>query len=88
MNTRRFNNESEFNAWKVKYVDCGGIIFEFGEFDSPMMYPCIMVYEFVEQPYCNNSDMDEQFMKLRNEGYDSDEIELLMYHYIYPTDFD
>ena len=88
MNMQKFNNEQEFNAWKAKYVDCGGVIFEFGEFDSPMMYPCIMVYDFIEEPNITNSDMEEQYDELIADDYDSEDIELLMYHYVYPTDFD
>ena len=87
MTTKKFNNEKEFNNWERTHIN-GGIIFEFGEFDTPMMYPCIMVYEFIEQPYCNCDDDFEQYNKLKAEGYDSDEIEKLTYHYVYPTDFD
>ena len=87
MNTQKFDNVQEFNTWRDKNLN-GGIIFEFGEFDDPIMYPCIMVYEFIEQPYIYGSDEDEQFNELIEEGYDSEDIEKLVYHYIYPTDFD
>jgi hypothetical protein len=87
MNARKFENEQEFNEWKERNL-IGGVIFEFGEFDSPMMYPCIMVYEFIEEPNITNSDMEEQYDELIADDYDSEDIELLMYHYVYPTDFD
>lgn len=87
MNARKFENEQEFNEWKERNL-IGGIIFEFGEFDSPMMYPCIIVYEFIEKPYIYGADEDEQYDNLREEGYDRDDIEKLIYHYVYPTDFD
>jgi hypothetical protein len=87
MNARKFENEQEFNEWKERNL-IGGVIFEFGEFDSPMMYPCIMVYEFIEEPNITNSDMEEQYDELIADDYDSEDIELLMYQYVYPTDFD
>jgi hypothetical protein len=87
MNARKFENEQEFNEWKERNL-IGGIIFEFGEFDSPMMYPCIMVYEFIEEPNITNSDMEEQYDELIADDYDSEDMELLIYHYVYPTDFD
>lgn len=87
MNARKFENEQKFNEWKERNL-IGGIIFEFGEFDSPIMYPCIMVYEFIEEPNITNSDMEEQYNELIADDYDSEDIELLMYHYVYPTDFD
>jgi hypothetical protein len=87
MNSRRFENVNEFKDWSATNLN-GAIIYEYGEFDTPMMYPCIMVYEFIEQPYCNCADDFEQFDNLRNEDYDSEDIEKLIYHYIYPTDFD
>jgi hypothetical protein len=87
MNARKFENEQEFNEWKERNL-IGGVIFEFGEFDSPMMYPCIMVYEFIEEPNITNSDMEEQYDELIADDYDSEDMELLIYHYVYPTDFD
>lgn len=87
MNTAKFNNESEFNEWKERNL-IGAIVFEFGEFDSPMMYPCIMVYEFMDGVCCSCSDEEEEFNALIAEGYYSDEIEYLLYHYVYPTDFE
>lgn len=87
MNARKFENEQEFNEWKERNL-IGGVIFEFGEFDSPMMYPCIIVYEFIEEPNITNSDMEEQYDELIADDYDSEDIELLMYHYVYPTDFE
>ena len=87
MNARKFENEQEFNEWKERNL-IGGIIFEFGEFDSPIMYPCIMVYEFIEEPNITNSDMEEQYDELIADDYDSEDMELLIYHYVYPTDFD
>jgi hypothetical protein len=47
-----------------------------------------MVYENFVNPNCDNSDMEEQYDNLIDEGYDSDDIELLLYHYVYPTDFE
>ena len=87
MNTARFNKEQEFNNWCSRNLD-GAIIYDFGEFDEPMMFPCIMVYEFIEYPYIYSADEDEQYNKLREEGYDRDDIEKLVNHYVYPTDFD
>lgn len=87
MNTQKFDNVQEFNTWTDKNLN-GGIIFEFGVFDDPIMYPCIMVYAFIEQPYVYGSDEDEQYDELIEEGYDSEDIEKLVYKYIYPTDFD
>lgn len=87
MNTRKFENEQEFNAWKKDTLN-GGIIYEFGEPDSPMMYPCIIVYDFIEQPYVYGSDEEEQFHELIEEGYDGEDIEKCVYHFVYPTDFD
>lgn len=64
-------------------------MFEFGDdIDSPTMYPCIVVYDTFEQPFCDNEDMDEQYDRLQEEGYDSDDIELMVYHFVYPTDFE
>ena len=86
MNTRIFNKEQEVNNWCGTHLD-GAIIYEFGEFDYPLMYPCIMVYEFIEYPYIYSAVEDEQYNKLREEGYDRDDIEKLVYHYVYPTNF-
>ena len=88
MNARKFENEQEFNTWKERNV-WGALMFEFGDdISEPDMYPCIMVYEFIKEPNITNSDMEEQYDKLIADDYDSEDIELLMYHYIYPTDFD
>lgn len=88
MNTRRFNSEQEFLKWKEKNV-WGSTMFEFGDdIDSPTMYPCIVVYDTFEHPFCDNEDMDEQYDRLQEEGYDSDDIELMVYHFVYPTDFE
>lgn len=88
MTTQKFNNEQEFNAWKEKNV-WGAVMFEFGDdMSEPDMYPCVMVYENFVNPNCDNSDMEEQYDNLIDEGYDSDDIELLLYHYVYPTDFE
>jgi hypothetical protein len=47
-----------------------------------------MVYEFIEEPNITNSDMEEQYDELIADDYDSEDMELLIYHYVYPTDFD
>lgn len=88
MNTRKFDNVNEFNEWRKSNVDGYPLIFEFGEFDEPTMYPCIVVYDTIEQPYTNCSVEDEQYDELREDGYDSDDIEKFIYHYVYPTDFE
>ena len=86
MNTIKFDNVSSFNEWRKSIY---GVIIEFGkEIESPTMYPCIVVYEFIEHPYLTTADEDDQFDDLIAEGYDSDDIEKLIYHFIYPTDFD
>ena len=87
MNRIKFDNVTAFNNWCGTHLE-GAIIFEGEEFDSPMMYPCIMVYEFIENPYIYGEDEERQYRKLRKEGYDREDIEKLIYHYIYPTDFD
>lgn len=86
MNTIKFNNEQEFNEWSAKNTD--GVVCEWGELDSPTMYPCIMVFDFLDDFRCECADEEEQYDNLKSEGYDSDDIEMLKYHYVYPTDFD
>lgn len=88
MNTRKFENEKEFNNWYNNTIEGYPMVFEFGEFDSPMMYPCIIVYETLDKPFIDDADAEEQFNDLLNEGYCRDEIEEFIYHYVYPTDFD
>lgn len=52
------------------------------------MYPCIMVYELTDDFRCECDDEEQEFDRLREEGYYSDEIEMLKYIFVYPTDFD
>lgn len=88
MNVEKFNSEKEFLKWKKRNVG-DATMFEFGDdIDSPTMYPCVVVYDTFENPLCDNADMEEQYDRLQEEGYDSDEIELMVYHFVYPTDFE
>ena len=86
MLTTSFNNETEFNKWVEERVTPFPIVIEGGgEMDSPDMYPCIMVYDWIEHPYCKCDGEEESFNELEEDGYYSDEIEMLKYHYVYRT---
>lgn len=85
---QRFNNEQEVTEWYKSNVENQPVIVEFGEFDMPDMYPCVMVYNMIEHPYCDNHYDDEQMAKLKKDGYCSDEIVKFIFYYTYPTDFE
>ena len=90
MFTTRFNNEKEFNKWvEERVTDMPVIVEGGGEMDSPDMYPCVMVYTWLEIFYEECDAEHEDFRALKEEkGYYSDEIEMLKYQYVYPTDFE
>lgn len=86
MNTQKFNNETEFNEWVKKYLTYQGVIGR--EVDAPYNYPCIMVYEFISHPFCDCSCDEEEFDELIEMGYESDEIEKFIYHFVDMTHFE
>ena len=88
MNTIKFNNVQDFKDWVEENVSDNGVVCEMGEIDEPIMYPCIMAYELTDKFYCECADEEEEYDRLRKEGYYSDEIEKLKYRFVYPTDFD
>lgn len=89
MLTIKFNNESEFNKWvEERVADLPVIVEGGGKMETPEMYPCVMVYDWLENFYEECADEHEDFRALEEDGYFSDEIEMLKYHFVYPTDFD
>lgn len=87
MNTQKFNNETEFNAWVENNLADYGVIGR-NDVDAPHNYPCIMVYDFIEQPFCDCESDEEEFDELIEEGYESDEIEKFIYHFVDMTHFE
>ena len=58
-----------------------------GGLEPPTNYPCIIVYDFVSNPYCECQEEEDDVASFIEEGFCSDEIELFKYHYVYLSDF-
>ena len=58
-----------------------------GGLEPPTNYPCIIVYDFISNPYFDCEGEEEDFRAFKEEGFCSDEIELFKYHYVYLADF-
>lgn len=88
MNKQKLNNEQEFKDWCRSNISDFPIVIEGGgELVPPRNYPCTIVYAFIEEPYFECAEEEEDFASFIEEGFCSDEIELLKYHYVYPSDF-
>lgn len=83
---QKFENKQQFNDWVNKYLTDEPIVIEYGEIPEPNEYPCIMTYEFIDYT-CIGEDEEEIYEKIKEQGYEDDEIKLLYYEFIYPSDF-
>lgn len=88
MRKQRINTREEFDNWYTSSLATFPVVIEGGGgLEPPTNYPCIMVYDFIEKPYFECFDEEQDFDAFRSEGYCSDEIEKFIYHYVYLTDF-
>jgi hypothetical protein len=86
MNSIRFENETEFNEWVENHLTDLPVIGR--DVESPSNYPCVMVYDFLENPYTETYDEEVEFDELIEEGHYSDEIEKFIYHFVDLMDFE
>ena len=84
---KKFNDEVEFNDWVYRNMDDEPIIPEYGEMPEPNEYPCIMIYEFIDNPCLDNGDEEDIYDELKEQGYDDEDIQKLCYEFVYPSDF-
>ena len=86
MRKRKFNNENEWKMWVDRNLTDEPVIFNYGEAPVPNEFPCIMISEFIENP-CTTEETEDQYYELIAQGYESYEIQMFFYDFVYPSDF-
>ena len=84
---KKFNNRHEFNEWVNRHILDEPVIPKFNETPNPNQYPCIMTYEFIENTGGMTEDEYEKYEELKEQGYEDDVIEKLIYDFVYQNDF-
>ena len=85
----KFNNEKDLFTWiKDHLTNTATIIDGDKEISNPDNYPCVMTYNFIENPVLNCEEDEEQYYDLIAQGYEEHEIDKLYYDFVYPYDFD
>ena len=88
MQTQRLKSNTEFiNFYSSTLATFPVVVEGGGGLEPPTNYPCILVYDFIQNPYFECAEEEEDFRCFKEEGFCSDEIELFKYHYVYITDF-
>lgn len=89
MQTQKLESNAEFmNFYSSTLATFPVIVEGGGGLEPPTNYPCIIVYDFVSNPYLECEDEKEDFRVFKEEeGYYEYEIELFKYHYVYLSDF-
>lgn len=88
MQTQKLESNAEFmNFYSSTLATFPVIVEGGGGLEPPTNYPCIIVYDFVSNPYLECEEEREDFEAFKEEGYYDHEIELFKYHYVYLSDF-